>query len=47
MPSTKFQINSNHQSSRQDLFGHLKLEFGDYLACLREAAAAKAGIWNL
>jgi hypothetical protein len=31
----------------QDYFGHLNLEFGDYLACLREAASAKAGIWIL
>jgi hypothetical protein len=36
IPSTKFQIISNHPNSEQDIFGHLKLEFGAYLgfACL-------------
>src|SRR3990172_2372700 len=29
--STKFQINSNHPNPKQNLFGHLKLEFGYYL----------------
>jgi hypothetical protein len=31
IPSTKFQIISNHPNSEQDIFGHLKLEFGAYL----------------
>jgi hypothetical protein len=31
IPSTKFQINSNHPNPKQNLFGHLKLEFGSYL----------------
>jgi hypothetical protein len=35
--STKSQINFNHPNSKQNLFGHSKLEFGAYLgfACLR------------
>jgi hypothetical protein len=49
MTSTKFKINSNEQNSNSKLknFGHLKLVLGIYLACLREAASAKVGIWNL
>jgi hypothetical protein len=49
IPSTKSQISSNTQSLKfqKNPFGHLKLELGIYLACLREAATAKAGIWNL
>jgi hypothetical protein len=31
IPSAKFQIKSNHPNPKQNLFGHLKLEFGAYL----------------
>jgi hypothetical protein len=32
---------------KQGRLGHLILGIGVYLACLREAASAEAGIWNL
>jgi hypothetical protein len=48
-PNPKHQISNKSQVPKFEakLFGHLKLEFGACLACLREAAPAKAGIWNL
>jgi methylmalonyl-CoA mutase C-terminal domain/subunit len=47
IPSTKFQINLNHQNSNQNLLGHLKLEFGAYLgfACL--PVGREFVIWDL
>jgi hypothetical protein len=52
MESTKFQAPNNKQApmneipnSKRNSFG--SFEIGNYLACLRVAASAKAGIWNL
>jgi hypothetical protein len=50
---SKFKIPSSSPSPLrgegmgEGRFGHFGLVFGAYLACLREAASAKAGIWNL
>jgi hypothetical protein len=46
IPSTKFQINSNHPNSKRNGFGHLKLEFGAYLgfACL--PVGREFAIWD-
>jgi hypothetical protein len=43
IPSTKFQINLNYSNSKQNLLGHLKLEFGAYLGF----GICDLGFWTL
>jgi hypothetical protein len=52
IPNSKSQINSKHQCSNDQNNFACDFEFGSleiicYLACLREAASAEAGAWDL